>query len=349
MRRVFQAVLIFLLVFVSLVLWKVLTFLYQPPGDGQTELVFEVRPGVPFFRVAKDLYRQQMISDERLFRYLGRVSGYTSKIRVGEYAMNNGLSPLEVLKILASGRSIQRSITFQEGLNMFEMADQYEQRGFGRRSQFLSLCQDRVLIRKLLGKDYSSLEGYLFPETYSLTKYTETKDLIVMMVNRFKEVYEEVKKQALVPMERHEHVTLASIVEKETGAPEERPLISSVFHNRLKKKMRLQSDPTILYGILEKTGKMKRNIQKKDILAWSKYNTYKIPALPVGPVSNPGKEALLATVRPESSPYLYFVSRNDGTHVFSQTYREHESAVKKFQLDRKARQGKSWRDRLEKK
>jgi UPF0755 protein len=139
-------------------------------------------------------------------------------------------------------------------------------------------------------------------------------------------------------------ITLASVVEKETGAPEERPVIASVFHNRLKKGMRLQSDPTILYGMLMKTGVMTKNIRKKDILAQTPYNTYTVRALPIGPIANPGKEAIKAVLNPGNTDFLYFVSRNDGTHVFSKTYEDHNKAVKAYQLNHRARKGKSWRD-----
>jgi UPF0755 protein len=143
---------------------------------------------------------------------------------------------------------------------------------------------------------------------------------------------------------RHQLVTLASIVEKETGAPEERPVISSVFHNRLRLNMKLQTDPTVIYGIWEQTGQWNRNISRDDLLAPSKYNTYTFVGLPVGPIANPGYEALLAAGGPAQTEFLFFVSRNDGTHVFSRDYGQHRSAVMQFQIDRAARDGKSWRD-----
>ena len=139
------------------------------------------------------------------------------------------------------------------------------------------------------------------------------------------------------------------MIEKETGAPEERPLISSVFHNRIKKGMKLQSDPTILYGIFDRTGVYPKNIRKKDILEKTRYNTYSVPGLPYGPIANPGLESLKAAVNPVVSDKYYFVSRNDGTHVFSATLKQHNLAVNKFQRNRKARQGKSWRDLKKKK
>jgi len=175
------------------------------------------------------------------------------------------------------------------------------------------------------------------------------------MVQRFLKTYKKIRNEnrfqvdlAILP-NRHSIVTLASIIEKETGAAEERPIISSVFHNRLNKKMRLQTDPTVIYGILDKTGVMTKNIRKKDLREPNKYNTYTFRGLPVGPIANPGKEALLAALQPEPTDFLYFVSRNQGTHVFSKNYRDHTNAVRRFQLNRAARKGKSWRDLKKKK
>jgi UPF0755 protein len=164
------------------------------------------------------------------------------------------------------------------------------------------------------------------------------------MYDYFQENITAANQNAKIQMRVHDQVTLASVIEKETGAQGERQVISSVFHNRLNKKMKLQSDPTILYGILVETGVLKKNITKSDIHRPTPYNTYTVKALPMGPIANPGREALRAAVNPVESNYLYFVSRNDGTHVFSETYGNHNNAVKKFQLERKNRVGKSWRD-----
>ena len=184
----------------------------------------------------------------------------------------------------------------------------------------------------------------MFPDTYNLTKYTPLRELIAAMVQKFILAYNNVEPMATVRMSRHEAVTLASVIEKETGAPDERPMIASVFHNRLHKGMRLQSDPTIIYGLWVASGVMKENITKADIMSPTQYNTYYIAKLPVGPISNPGKDALLAALRPSNSDNLYFVSRNDGTHAFTKTYEDHQKAVRLFQLDPRAREGKSWRD-----
>lgn len=168
--------------------------------------------------------------------------------------------------------------------------------------------------------------------------------IVQMMVDHFNGVIGEIA-PALQQDKilRHKMVTLASMIEKETGAPEERPTISSVFYNRMKKNMRFQSDPTIIYGIAVQKGAMVSNIKKSDIMNKTPYNTYTIPGLPIGPIANPGKEAISAALKPEKTEYLYFVSMNEGRHYFSRTYQEHDEAVKKYQKDRRMREGKSWR------
>lgn len=315
------------------------------PSATAQDVVYEVVPGKGFNSIAKDLETKGLVKNAFFFSIYARLKGDRSKIKVGEYLLRTNMTPKQILATLISGKSIARSFTVSEGLSIYEIADLYEKQGFGKASEFLSLVRDPKLIKNLLGRDQGSLEGYLFPETYMLTKYTDTRTLISNMVKRFLYVYSEVQSQATLPgWNQHQIVTLASIIEKETGAPEERPLISSVFHNRLQRKMRLQTDPTVIYGKAESTGRIEINITKNDLLAPTRYNTYVIYGLPPGPIANPGREALMAALKPESSDYLFFVSQNDGTHVFSVDYRGHQKAVQKFQLDRKAREGKSWRD-----
>jgi UPF0755 protein len=200
-------------------------------------------------------------------------------------------------------------------------------------------------VREQLGEDLPSLEGYLFPETYLVTKFTGLKGLAKMMTSRFKDVIKQIRQAPGVNFTRHQLVTLASIVEKETGAPEERPVISSVFHNRLRLGMKLQTDPTVMYGVLDQIQAPIKNITRQHLLTDTRYNTYTRVGLPFGPISNPGKLALQAAGTPDSTDFLYFVSRNDGTHIFSRDYAGHQRAVESFQLNRAAREsGSSWRD-----
>lgn len=325
-------------------------FVTSSAGNDNTPILFDVAPGSSFSKVSRQLHEKGIISDARLFSLYARLSGAATSLHVGEYQLSPTMTPREILSVLADGKSVVHLVTFPEGYSLHEMTMVLNDKWSGRGDEFLVAARDKSLIKKLLKIDALSFEGYLFPDTYSLTKYTTAKEIIQMMYSRFEKAYAEVISQSNKKnMDRHAHVTFASVVEKETGAPSERPMISSVFHNRLNKKMRLQSDPTIIYGHWVKTGEYLKNIRRKHITAPSDHNTYTVKALPIGPVSNPGKESLSAALNPVESPYLYFVSRNDGTHVFSKTLKEHNAAVRKFQLNEKARQGKSWRDLNKKK
>ncbi|MGE0761839.1 MAG: endolytic transglycosylase MltG [Bdellovibrionales bacterium] len=327
-------------------LWQTIRFLAGgpvPTGQGE-ERIFEVLPGEGFYRVASRVEQEGLVTSALKFKILAKLSGQADSLRVGEYAVRTDLRPIELLSILSSGKSIERQITFPEGYNIYDIALAVEQKGLGKKEELIRLARDPRIVEKLLGEKLPSLEGYLFPETYKYTKYTSLESLLKSMVERFKERYATLGYGPNEPMTRHQIVTMASVIEKETGAPEERPLISSVFHNRLKRGMRLQSDPTILYGIWSETGEWKQNITREDITRHTPYNTYTVAALPVGPISNPGLEALASVGQPATSEFLFFVSKNDGTHTFSENFAQHNSAVQKFQIDRKAREGKSWRD-----
>lgn len=328
----------------AVVAWQLISFVSQGPSRDRQPIVFEVKPGVTFHGVANELQRQGIIKDVTKFRIYARILGQTTRIRAGEYSLNRGMTPREVLRALTDGKSIGYAVTIPEGFNIFEIADMLNERFPGKGTEFFSLVTNPEFVESVIGERYSSLEGYLYPDTYSITKFTKMETLIRTMVSKFKVAYEEAIDGAPIKMSRHEHVTLASVIEKETGAAEERPRISSVFHNRLVKKMRLSSDPTIIYGMWIESRVRPFNIRRQDILRPTPYNTYAVKGIPYGPIANPSKEALRAAVDPEKTEFLFFVSRNDGTHYFSKTDKEHLAAVKQYQIDRKAREGKSWRD-----
>lgn len=322
-------------------------FMAAGPGSSDEQVVFEVPGHESFHQIADQLEKRGLVISGLKLRMLAKLTGQGSHVKRGEYALNRGMTPQEILSVLVSGKSIQYPVTFPEGSNIYEMAMLLEEKHLYTAKEFIAACRDHKLVQELLGIDVSSLEGYLFPETYNVTKYTTIKELLTRMVQNFKSVYAQLEAQNPVrakAMSRHELVTLASIIEKETGAPQERPLIASVFYNRLAKNMKLQSDPTIIYGMWVDTGKYAQNITKEDILRPNHYNTYTVPRLPFGPISNPGREALEAVMKPATSEYFFFVSRNDGTHIFTKTYQDHTAAVKSFQLNPAARAGKSWRD-----
>jgi len=306
-------------------------------------LVINIVRGQSLSHVAQDFAALGLIENPKVFSKVGQFYGYANRIKYGEYLIEPGDTYRGLLNKIVSGLNYKYEITFFEGDHLFKYAQNIEDKGLGNKSEFLARVRDRELIESLLGEQLSSLEGYLFPDTYHFTKEDGARGIVVAMVRRF---LEETKKLdfSQQKLSRHQIVTLASLIEKETGAPFERKLISSVFHNRLKKNMKLQTDPTIMYGILEETGQEVTNIRKKDILSPTAYNTYVIRGLPPGPIANPGIESLRAALNPAQSEHLFFVSRNDGTHVFTSTYKQHKEAVAKFQLDAKMREGKSWRD-----
>ena len=341
----FAAIVLLLLTSAGLGAFLALRYTQTPASRESQAVIFEVTPSMSFQSVATELKKVGVINNARFFYLYARAKGMRSLLRVGEYDLNTDMVPGQVLAVITSGKSRTKPFVIPEGLNIFEISEIFEKQGFGSSEEFLSLVKDKDFVKSVLGQEHDSLEGYLFPETYLITKFMTAKDVITAMVRRFQSVYSEVsKKNQLKNWSAHQIVTLASIVEKETGAPQERKIISSVFHNRLKKKMRLQTDPTIIYGIAAITGVVPSNIHKSDLLKPSRYNTYVIAGLPPGPISNPGREALLAAMSPDATEFLYFVSHNDGTHEFTKTYEDHNSAVQKFQIDPKARDGKSWRD-----
>lgn len=319
--------------------------LKSPISADKTEIIFEVSPGSTLNQISSDLQVKGLIRNAKTFQIYAKAKGLASKFKVGEYSLNQAMTPDEIMSVIVSGKSITRSMTIAEGLNLYDLAQIFEKNNIGTKEEFFKLVYDREFIKSLLNENVTSLEGYLFPETYKVTKFEGTRSVLTQMVNRFLAVWKEVEPEAQgIGWPRNQIVTFASIIEKETGAGFERPVVSSVFHNRLMKKMRLQTDPTVLYGIAIKQGKMPTNITKKDLLTSTPYNTYTIAGLPPTPIANPGKEALLAAIRPAKSNYLFFVSRNNGTHVFSENIQQHNKAVKEFQLNSKARADKSWRD-----
>jgi UPF0755 protein len=253
------------------------------------------------------------------------------------------MTPLQIFSTLTSGVSVAHPVTIREGENMYEIATDLEHKGLAVKEDFLALCRNRNFIRTLGVGDIASLEGYLYPDTYHFNKTLTAQEMVVQMVKHANRIWtqkDELAAKAL-GMTRHQIVTLASIIEKETGAPQERPMISSVFHNRLKKRMRLQSDPTTIYGMWDHYS---GNIHKSDLLAANPFNTYYVSGLPQGPISNPGRASIDAALNPVKSDYLFFVSHNDGTHEFTRSLQDHLRAVRKFQVNPKAREGRSWRE-----
>ena len=255
----------------------------------------------------------------------------TNSVKAGEYALSATMSPIQIMAKLVKGEVELYKLTIPEGLNIYQIADLVAEAGFAQNSSFIAAATDAGLTRKN-GIKAATFEGYLYPETYYFPRKVSTETILSTMVNRFWNVFDAAwqARADQLGFSIHQIVTLASIIEKETGAPFERPVISSVFHNRLKKKMRLESDPTVIYGLRNFDGNLKRSHLETP----TPYNTYKINGLPVGPIANPGTKSLEAALFPADTHFIYFVSKKDKTHQFSTNFKDHNQAVLKYQLHR---------------
>lgn len=274
------------------------------------------------------LVENGVIPPGRRFYYLARISGLSQRLQAGEYIFSPGQTPYQILRLLATGATVRWSVTIPEGTNIYQLADILAAGGWGERDLFLRLMRDKELLSRY-GVGAKSLEGYLFPDTYQLLRGQDQREIIGLMVERGRQVRQELGdlRDNSLGLSPHQVLTLASIVEKETAVPEERPLIARVFMNRLRLNMRLQTDPTVIYGLTNFNG----NITRKDLEKPTPYNTYLINGLPPGPIANPGRASIAAVLHPASASYLYFVSKNDGTHHFSHDLVEHNRAVLKYQ------------------
>ena len=278
-------------------------------------------------KITSILAEHNLVADDIRFVILARMLDVSGKLRAGEYLIKGSPSPVQLLGILHKGETVQHQITIPEGKTMAEIAAIFAHDHWVKQEAFLALCTDKKYISGL-GFSVDSLEGYLFPDTYALVRGQGGADAVIRMLSgRFKTLWQEVGATTHPDFNRHEILTLASIVEKETGAARERPLITRVFLNRLDRGMRLQTDPTVIYGIAGFNG----NLTRVDLKNPHPYNTYVHPGLPPGPICNPGRAAIEAVLTPAKSKALYFVSKNDGSHYFSRTLKEHNRAVRKYQ------------------
>ncbi len=323
-RRSIQAIALLAITFVPIHLY---IGFFAPPDDKQEVRTLFIPPGASFRWVALKLEEMGVIRDADRFSLLARMRRAVKQIKAGEYEFTTSMSPWRVLDMLIDGRVKEYTVTIPEGYNLKQIAELLASKGLVEREDFLSLAYDREFIESL-GLEGNSLEGYLFPDTYRFNKLMGARGIVRKMVDNFNRVYREIEAEATRQgLSMKEVVTLASIIEKEAKLDEEKPLISAVFHNRLRMGLKLQSDPTVIYGLPSFDG----NLRKEDLLTPTPYNTYIISGLPPGPISNPGRASLIAAVRPAPVDYLYFVSRNDGSHHFSRTLMEHNRAVMIYQ------------------
>ena len=315
----------FFLILAGLLGWYAL-FIFTP-SKGTGSVTVTIPQGAGVRQIGLLLAEKKLLTNDLRYLVYVRLSGLGSRLKAGEYSFPYGLTPSEVLRKIARGEVVLHPVTIVEGMNIEQIASLFAQGNWVDGKRFLNLCQDKQFIQEL-GFDMPSLEGYLFPDTYYMVKGMDEKKLIRWMVQRFNTVWSTLPPLTDTSLNKNKVVTLASIVEKETGQEQERPLIARVFLNRLKLGMPLQSDPTVIYGL----GKdYDGNLHKADLQKATLYNTYVIPALPPGPICNPGKAALLAVLQPTPSEALYFVAKNDGFHFFSATLAEHNRAVNLYQ------------------
>jgi UPF0755 protein len=307
-------------------------YAHQAPGSETTPLVFSIDAGETFDRVAGRLASMELIRDDWRFKLLARIKGADKALKAGEYELSRSMTPIEILDALVVGRTTLYRLTIPEGFNLKQIAEEVQRQGMGDGAEFLAHAS-RPETAESFDIAAKTLEGYLFPDTYLFPRGVGKETIVARMVERFNHVFTEAWRQRAeeLGLSVHEVVTLASIIEKETGDPSERPRIASVFHNRLKRGMRLESDPTVIYGIDDFDG----NITRKHLRTPTAYNTYTNRGLPPGPIASPGGASLHAALYPETTDYLFFVSRKDRTHQFSRTIEEHNAAVRKYQLRRR--------------
>ena len=308
-------------------------FASTPFGQGSRTVVVPARSGP--HQLAKLLADSGVVSDARRFYFHLHYFRRKTVPHAGEYEFVGPLRPDEVLGKLSRGEVKLYRFTVPEGLRADEIAPIVGATTVCSADDFLKLVRDPVAAKKS-GVPGQSLEGFLFPDTYSLTRSAGCAGVVQLMVNRFREEWHKAQAQRAddVTLDELQAVTLASIVEKETGQPAERPRIACVFHNRLRRGMKLQTDPTVIYALLLHNGfNWDGNLRKADLSLAHPYNTYYVKGLPPGPICNPGAAALQAALNPAQCNDLFFVSRNDHTHVFCPDFACHERNVRKFQIE----------------
>jgi UPF0755 protein len=315
--------------------WRDLATFRHARYGGPEEKVVVVPAGVSARTVVRLLAQAGVLSAERrAWLYVRFVRRDARPFRAGEYSFAGTLTPDEVLERVHLGLVKMYRFTVPEGLRMDEIAEIVGKSGLARADDFLAVARDPVVARAL-GLPFTSLEGFLFPDTYTFPRGVSARAIADAMVARFEEEFAraDAGRRPGITLDEWQATTLASIVEKETGREDERPRISCVFHNRLRQGMRLQTDPTVMYATMLRTGRWSKNITRADLLAVHPYNTYTTAGLPPGPIASPGAAALRAALAPDECKDLFFVSRNDGSHVFCPDLACHNAAVKAWQVD----------------
>jgi UPF0755 protein len=306
-------------------------YFYAPASWESNTKVVTILPGTGFADIARTLEGKGIVRDRRAFYLFARLQDAILKVKAGEYELHSNMTPSEVLAKLVRGDVIQYPITIPEGFNLFQISEVLDKAGVCSPKAFMDKVRDPILISSLAFEG-ENLEGYLFPDTYNFPKGYGEEPVIRQMVSRFNSIYAPLAKKAEeMGLSRRDVVILASMIEKEAMDDQERPLISAVFHNRLHRGMALQSDPTAIYGMKREKNGNEGRITRQDLMRKTPYNTYQMTGLPKGPIANPGMKSLHAVLNPADVDFLYFVSKNDRTHYFSSTLKEHNRAVTRYQ------------------
>lgn len=314
-----------LVVFVSSLLALSAWFYFLDGFPAETKIV-EIPQGLGLSAIAEKLEGEGVLRKAEVLFFSAFLSGTHRKLKHGEYVFSAGEAPYTVHRKLRRGEVLLKRVTFPEGITLVQMAGILDASQIVSREEFLALAENSEYSTKKLGVDVSSLEGFLFPDTYFFARDCSAEKVIETMLDRFREVYATLGIASPQP-DIKEIVTIASLIEKETAFSPERPLVSAVIRNRLRKGMKLEFDPTVIYALGEK---FDGDIRKKDLSFPSPYNTYVVSGLPPGPIAAPGLDSIRAALEPADVNYLYFVSNGDGVHVFSSTYRDHVNAVEKL-------------------
>ncbi len=306
-------------------------FLFSEMPAGNSEQSLRIERGTSQEKIIRELESRGVISHGLFFKAYLLMRHAAGKVRAGDYIFHTRINPRQVLALLLKGDFAKLRITIPEGWSIRQIADHLGNLHLVNPDVFMAKCSDAVFIQSL-HLSVPTLEGYLFPDTYEIYKPKNEEEVIQKMVTRFRETFspEFMARTQALGLSEQQVMTLASIVEKETGNDQERPIIASVFFNRLKKGMALASDPTIIYGITHFNG----NLTRADLARPGPYNSYLNPGLPPTPIANPGLKSIRAVLYPAETDYLFFVSKNDGTHYFSRTETEHFQAVRVYQSGR---------------
>lgn len=318
-RFLFRAILVALILVAGFLAYG----LFLPAGPDSQQLV-QLKPGSSARRIAADLQHAGIVRSQYAFLLWHYVSGDKS-LKAGEYSFDHPATVREVHARIARGDIYFHTVVVPEGFNMFDIASAIEAAGLGQRDDFLQVARSQLSLIHDLDPKAPSLEGYLFPDTYHFTRTQSLHDIAAAMVHRFRQASHELG----LGDDLHKTVTMASIVEKETAVPDERPLVAGIFYNRLAKNMTLDTDPSVIYAALL-NNRYRGTIYRSDIHFDSPYNTYRSAGLPPGPICNPGKASLMAAMHPASSDYFYFVSDDHGHHRFARTLQQHIANVSAY-------------------